>query len=100
MAIERNMAELYVERAWQNQLQITEQLPRRLAGSANSRRMSEFAQVTLAGYGLDRQMHELRGLVSFPEPAQVRLLAPEERTIEAHTLGHSASTEGIEAELV
>jgi hypothetical protein len=100
MAIERIMAELSVERAWQNLLHITEQIPTRLAGSANSRRMAEYARETFAGYGLDSQLHEFRGLVSFPEPAQVRLLTPEERTIEGHTLGHSASTAGIEAELV
>jgi Peptidase family M28 len=100
MAIERIMAELSVERAWQNLRHITEQIPSRLAGSPNSRRMAEYAQETFAGYGLASQLHEFPGLVSFPEPASVRLLAPEERAIEAHTLGHSASTEGIEAELV
>lgn len=100
MAIERIMAELSAERAWQNLRQITEEIPTRLAGSANSRRMAEYARDTFAGYGLASQLHEFPGLVSFPEPAQVRLLAPEERTIEGHTLGHSASTPGIEAELV
>lgn len=100
MAIERIMAELSAERAWQNLLNITEQIPSRLAGSANSRRMAEYARETLADYGLESRLHEFRGLVSFPDPASVRLLAPEERTIAGHTLGHSASTEGIEGELV
>jgi hypothetical protein len=45
-------------------------------------------------------MHEFPGLVSFPEAARVRVLAPEEREIEANTLGHSASTDGIEGELI
>ncbi len=38
-------------------------------------------------------MHEFQGLVSFPEPAEVRVLAPDPRVIEANTLGHSASTD-------
>ncbi len=100
MASERIMTELSVERAWQNLRQITEEIPSRLAGSANSRRMAEYAHETFSGYGLSSQLHEFQGLVSFPEPAQVRLLAPEERAIAGHTLGHSASTEGIAGELV
>src|SRR5262245_51091295 len=100
MAIERIQSEISVERAWQNLLHITEQVPTRLAGSANSRRMAEYARDTLAGYGRASKLDECPGLVSFPEPAEVRLLAPEERAIEAHTLGHSASTAGIEGELV
>ncbi|MDQ3541903.1 MAG: M28 family metallopeptidase, partial [Chloroflexota bacterium] len=50
--------------------------------------------------GWQSTMHEFLGLVSFPEAAEVRVLAPESRTIEANTLGHSASTDGIEGELV
>jgi hypothetical protein len=92
--------ELSVERAWQHLTHITEQIPTRLAGSPNSRRMAEYAAEQLERNGLTSTLHEFHGLVSFPEAAQVRVLSPDARTIEANTLGHSASTDGIEGELV
>jgi hypothetical protein len=92
--------ELSIDRAWGHLEHITSAMPSRLAGSANSRRMAEYAYEQLETNGLTAQMHQFLGLVSFPEPAEVRVLAPEQYAIEAHTLGHSASTEGIEGELV
>jgi hypothetical protein len=94
------LASLSVDRAWAHLEHITGQIPTRLAGSASSRRMAEYAHEQLAAAGLDARMHEFRGLVSFPEPAEVRVLAPEQRVIEANTLGHSATTDGVEGELV
>lgn len=92
--------ELSIDRAWGHLEHITSAMPSRLAGSANSRRMAEYAYEQLQANGLSAQMHEFLGLVSFPEPAEVRVLAPEQYAIEAHTLGHSAVTAGIEGELV
>jgi len=100
VALERILNELSVDRAWSHLEHITGTIPTRLAGSESSRRMAEYAHDSLAGQGLESRMHEFRGLVSFPEGAEVRVLSPEQRTIEANTLGHSASTDGIEGELV
>ncbi|HMM40657.1 MAG TPA: M28 family peptidase [Thermomicrobiales bacterium] len=100
MTLDRILNDLSVDRAWSHLEHITQNIPTRLAGSESSRRMAEYAHDTLAEQGLSSQMHEFRGLVSFPEGAEVRVLAPEQGTIEANTLGHSASTEGIEGELV
>jgi hypothetical protein len=100
MALEDILADLSVERAWAHLTHITEQIPTRLAGSENARRMAEYAAEQLERNGLTATLHEFSGLVSFPEPAEVRVLAPDPRTIEANTLGHSASTEGIEGEVV
>lgn len=80
--------------------QITSEIPSRLAGSENSRRMAEYSRDRFAEAGLDVRLHEFRGLVSFPEAAAVRMMIPEARDIEAHTLGHSASTDGIQGELI
>ncbi len=80
--------------------EITSEIPSRLAGSENSRRMAEYSRERFTEAGLDSRLHEFQGLVSFPEAGAVRLLAPETRDIEAHTLGHSASTDGIEGVLV
>jgi hypothetical protein len=100
MALDDILADLSVERAWAHLTHITEQIPTRLAGSANSRRMAEYAAEQLDRNGLRPTMREFLGLVSVPEPAEVRVLSPDQRTIEANTLGHSASTDGIEGELV
>ncbi|HEX5166470.1 MAG TPA: M28 family peptidase [Thermomicrobiales bacterium] len=100
MPIDDVLADLSVDRAWEHLVHITEEIPTRLAGSANSRRMAEYAGEQLARNGLSPTMHEFLGLVSFPESAEVRVLGQGARIIEANTLGHSASTTGIEGELV
>jgi hypothetical protein len=81
---------------------ITTAIPSRLAGSANARRMAEYSAAALARVGVEARVHELPGLVSFPEKAEMRVLAPVELTIEANTLGHSLPTlsDGISAELM
>ena len=100
MPFEDVLRELSADRAWALIEEITSEIPSRLAGSENSRRMAEYSHDRFAEAGLEARLHEFRGLVSFPEAGAVRLLAPEARDIEAHTLGHSASTDGIEGELV
>ncbi|HLI50929.1 MAG TPA: M28 family peptidase, partial [Thermomicrobiaceae bacterium] len=100
MPLDDILRDVSVDNAWRHIEHITEHIPSRLAGSPNSRRMSEYATETLSAAGLDSQMHDFLGLVSFPEPATVRLLSPEHWEAEANTLGHSASTEGIEGELI
>ena len=100
MPLEDVLREISADRAWVMIERITDEIPSRLAGSENSRRMAEFSRDRFAEAGLDARLHEFKGLVSFPEAGGVWLLAPEEREIEANTLGHSASTEGIEGELV
>lgn len=81
---------------------ITTQIPSRLAGSANGRRMAEYSLQVLTENGANARMHEMPGLVSFPQQAEFRILATVELAIEANTLGHSLPTppEGISAELI
>lgn len=100
MSLEQILGDVSVDNAWSHIEHITEQIPSRLAGSANSRRMAEYAFETFQQAGLETQMQEFLGLVSIPEEGALRLLAPEQREIVANTLGHSASTEGVEGELV
>lgn len=94
------MRELSIERAWAHLEHITTQIPTRLAGSENSRRMAEYAHEHLLANGLESSMHQFLGLVSFPEAAQVQVLSPEPRAIEANTLGHSATVRDLEGEVV
>lgn len=100
MQLDDILRDVSVDNAWAHIERITEQIPSRLAGSPNSRRMAEYAHDAFTHAGISSQMHEFLGLVSFPEPASVRVLSPEEREIQANTLGHSASTEGIEGEVI
>jgi hypothetical protein len=82
--------------------QITTQIPSRLAGSHNAKRMAQYTAAVLGKEGIDARVLEMPGLVSFPEQAQLRVLAPEAISIEANTLGHSLPTlpEGISGVLM
>src|SRR6185437_5184932 len=81
---------------------ITTHIPSRLAGSPNARRMAEYSLQALRDAGLDARIQELPGLVSFPEKAELRVIAPCGVAIEANTLGHSVPTlpDGISGELM
>jgi len=81
---------------------ITTQIPSRLAGSANGKRMAEYSAAALTKAGVSARVHEMPGLVSFPEKGEMRVLSPVELSIEANTLGHSLPTlpDGISAELM
>jgi len=100
MGLDDILRELSVDNAYGHIEHITREIPSRLAGSANSQRMAEYAYETFTKAGLESRMHRFRGLVSFPEEGRVRVLGPEPREITGHTLGHSASTDGVEGELV
>src|SRR3974390_970064 len=79
---------------------ITTQIPSRLAGSPNARRMAEYSLQCLREAGVDARIHEMPGLVSFPDKGELRVLAPREIAIAANTLGHSVPTlpDGISGE--
>ena len=64
--------------------------------------MAEYSAAALTKAGVAAQVFEMPGLVSFPEQAEMRVLAPVEFAIEANTLGHSLPTlpDGISAELI
>ena len=81
---------------------ITTQIPSRLAGSENGRRMAEYSAAALTEAGVAARVFEMPGLVSFPEPAEMRVVAPVEIAIEANTLGHSVPTlaDGLSGELI
>ena len=71
---------------------ITTQIPSRLAGSENGKRMAEYSAAALTKAGVPARVYEMPGLVSFPEKGEMRVLAPVELAIEANTLGHSLPT--------
>jgi hypothetical protein len=81
---------------------ITTAIPSRLAGSENARRMAAYSAAALGKVGVAATIFEMPGLVSFPETAELRVLAPTQFAIEANTLGHSVPTlaDGISGELM
>jgi hypothetical protein len=100
MSLESILKEISSAKTYEHIQHITNNIPSRLAGSANSQRMAEYAFETFRKAGLDTRMHRFLGLVSFPEAGLVRVLRPEPGEITANTLGHSAVTDGVEGELV
>ena len=81
---------------------IVTNIPSRLAGSENARRMAEYSAETLRQAGVESQVYPIPAIVSFPGPAEMRVEAPTAIAIQANTLGHSLATldDGIAAELV
>ncbi len=103
MAEETLFAALSVDNVRRHVTTIVTEIPSRLAGSDNGRRMAEYSAKAMVEAGADEcQIHELPAIVSFPEAAELRVLAPEVRTIQANTLGHSLATtpRGVEGDLM
>ena len=58
MSFDRILREISAERAYKHIQHITTEIPSRLAGSASSRRMAEYAYATFQQAGLEARMHE------------------------------------------
>jgi hypothetical protein len=100
MPLDDLLDDLSVERTWQHLTHITTHIPSRLAGTPNARRMAEYAAEQLDANGVAATLHEFRGLVSFPEAGEVRVLDAAPWTVPANTLAQSASAEALEGELI
>ena len=96
------LAAVSAERVRAHVEHITTEIPSRLAGSANARRMAEYSCEALRAEGIAAGTQEMPGLVSFPEKGALQVLAPVELAIEANTLGHSLPTlpEGLTGEVI
>jgi hypothetical protein len=77
-------------------------IPSRLAGSENARRMAEYNAEALRSVGVAAEVQELQALVSFPRPGRLTVSRPREMAIDAFTSGHSLLTPpgGATGELV
>ena len=96
------LAALHFDNVRQHMEHICLEIPSRLAGTENARRAAEYNADTLRGHGIAARVHNLPGLVSFPEPTLLHVESEPEEAIEAFTCGHSLPTgpEGIGSELV
>ena len=96
------LSELSAERIKRHVEHIVREIPSRLAGSENGRRMAQYSCSQIEKAGLDARIERVSALVSFPRAAELRIIAPEEMVLPANTFGHSVLTspEGITGELV
>src|SRR5262245_371656 len=90
------------ERARKHVEHIANNFPTRMAGTANGRRMAEYSAAALNESGVPARVHELPGLVSFPERTVFEVLGSAPLSMAAMTLGHSepAGPDGVVAELI
>ncbi len=96
------LSDLSFENVRRHMEHICLEIPSRLAGTENARRAAEFNAKALTEHGIAAEVHDLPGLVSFPEPTMLRVVSEPQEAIEAFTCGHSLPTgpEGIGGELV
>jgi hypothetical protein len=102
MSEERLLEALSADRAWETIRTIVDRFPSRLAGSDSAWQAAGFMHDGLRDAGAEAELMEYPGLVSFPGPATLEILAPEARSIQATVLAHSAPTGAapVEADLV
>src|SRR5438093_3303754 len=96
------LAELSADRTWQTIETIVDRFPSRLAGSEVAWHAAGFMHDQLRAGGVDAELMEYPGLVSFPGEASLEVLEPEQRRIPATVLAHSRPTgqAAVDAELV
>jgi len=63
------LEEVSAERVRDHVERITTTIPSRLAGSENAKRMAQYSAAALSREGIAARVHQLPGLVSFPDKA-------------------------------
>jgi hypothetical protein len=78
-----------------------EHIGQRLAGTEEERKTIDFLEKVLGEYGVPVDILEFQGYISVPKSAELRIVEPENRTIECSCYAQVASTspDGIVAEL-
>ena len=96
------LQDLSGERAREHVEHIANNFPTRMAGTENGRRMAQYSAAKMNEYGVPGRVHELPGLVSFPERTTFDVLGSAPVSMAAMTLGHSEPTgpDGVVAELI
>ncbi|MFQ5818220.1 MAG: M28 family peptidase [Terriglobia bacterium] len=74
----------------------------RVSGSAGEAHAAELLAEALQRYGVAHQVHHFRAYLSWPIHAELRITAPQQKTLRGVTVAFSASTPpaGLEGELV
>ncbi len=81
---------------------ITREIPTRLAGSEECKKMAEYLKDQMVGYGIPAEVHEFDALVGFTGTAELMVLEPEKRVIQCNPFVHIGNTTpaGLTGELI
>ena len=96
------LSDLSFENVRQHMEHLCLEIPSRLAGTENARHAAQYNADALTRNGISAEVHDLPGLVSFPEATMLHVVSGPEEAIEAFTCGHSLPTgpEGFSGELI
>jgi len=94
--------ELSGDGAFRHIEKISKEIPFRLAGTEELKRMAEYLRDQMLSYGLKAEVVEFDALVGFTGTAELTVLEPENRVIQCQPFVHIANTTkaGIQGELV
>ncbi|MBW2149407.1 MAG: M28 family peptidase [Deltaproteobacteria bacterium] len=94
--------ELSGEEAFKHIQKISREIPTRMAGTEECKRMAEYLRDQMIGYGIPAEVHEFDALVGFTGTAELIVLEPENRVIQCNPFVHITNTTpaGIQGELV
>lgn len=100
--IQEIINEVSADRSYDHIVNITKNVPERLAGSDELRWMAHYVRDAMEAVGVPATVYDVDALVSFPGKAQFRLISPEVREFRCLPFAHIRSTDekGIEGELV
>jgi hypothetical protein len=81
---------------------ITREIPTRLAGSEECKRMAQYLKDQMVRYGIPSEIHEFDALVGFTGTAELIVLEPEKRVVQCNPFVHIANTTpaGLMGELI
>lgn len=99
---EKIIQELSDEEALRHIEKISEEIPTRMAGTEQCKRMAEYLKDQMLSYGIPSETHEFDALVGFTGTADLMVLEPEKRVIQCNPFVHTANTTpaGLQGELV
>jgi hypothetical protein len=103
MDLEKKIAqELSGEEAFRHIQKITSEIPTRMAGTEECKRMAEYLRDQMSSYGIPADVYEFDALVGFTGTAELMVLEPEKRVIQCNPFVHIANTTsaGIQGEVI
>jgi hypothetical protein len=99
---EKICRELSGEEALRHIERVTREIPTRLAGSEECKRMAEYLKDQMIRYGIPAEVHDFDALVGFTGTAELMVLEPEKRVIQCNPFVHIGNTTpaGLTGELI
>ncbi len=99
---EKIVQELSGDEAFRHIQKISTEIPTRMSGTEELKRMAEYLRDQMIGYGIPAEMHEFDALVGYTGTAELMVLEPEKRVIQCNPFVHIANTTpaGIQSDLV